>query len=366
MYPDLIFQLALTRIPLIGPVQARILSDQFETAEDIFKAKRSLLEKIEGIGTVRADKIRSFCDFKPCEQEIAFIEKHGIQPLFLKNTAYPQRLLNCFDPPTLLFYKGNADLNASKMIAIIGTRNCSDYGKQFVQTVSETLAQQGATVVSGLALGIDAAAHKSALKNNIPTIGVLAHAMDKIYPYTHKSLAQEMLSNNGGLLTEYPSGFGPERHHFPTRNRIVAGICDAVIVVETGLKGGSMITAEMAFSYNRDIFALPGRSTDTKSIGCNHLIKYQKALMITSGQDLVRMMNWDIQKPAAHVQRKLFVTLSEEEQKITEALEGKEQMHIDELYRSSGLSSSMAAAAILNLELQGIVASLPGKCYRLC
>ena len=366
MYPDLIFQLALARIPLIGPVQARILSDCFENAEAIFKAKRHLLEKIEGIGSVRAGNIRSFQDFRQFEKEIAFIEKNQITPLFLKDQAYPQRLLHCYDPPTLLFYKGKANLNASKMIAVIGTRNCSDYGKKFVQTLSETLAQQKATVVSGLALGIDAAAHKAALKNNHTTIGVLAHGLDKIYPYTHKSLANEMLMNNGGLLTEYSSGFGPERHHFPTRNRIVAGICDAVIVVETGLRGGSMITAEMAYSYNRDVLALPGRSTDAKSAGCNHLIKQQKAMMITGGEDLIRMMNWDIKKSTSQIQRTLFVTLTEDEQKIASALEGKEQMHIDELYRSSGLSSSMVAAAILSLELQGLVQALPGKCYRLC
>lgn len=366
MYPDLLYQLALTRIPLIGTAHAKILADHFENAEAIFKAKRLTLEKIEGIGPVRAEKIRSFRGFKEGEKEMVFLEKHGIAPLFLKDAKYPQRLLNCYDPPTVLFYKGKANLNASKIVAIIGTRNCSDYGKQFVQSLGETLAQQHVTVVSGLALGIDAAAHKTALKHHIPTVGVLAHGLDCIYPHNHKAMAKEMILNSGGLLTEYSSGTEPERHHFPTRNRIVAGMSDAVIVLETGVKGGSMITAEMAHGYNRDLLALPGRSTDTKSAGCNYLIKHQKAAMITAGEDLVRLMNWDIKKKHTHTQRKLFVELSNDEQKITDALNGKDQMHIDDIYRASGLSSSMAAAAMLNLELQGLVESLPGKCYRLC
>lgn len=364
MHSELLYQLALTQIPQIGAVQARILTHHFERASDIFKAKKSTLEKIEGIGKVRAENIRSFSAFASLEKEIKFIEKYNITPLFIKDADYPQRLLNCYDPPTLLFYRGTANLNTAKVIAIIGTRNCTDYGKHFVEELVVTLAQQNALVVSGLAYGIDAAAHKACIKHKAPTVGVLAHGLQTIYPTAHKALAKEMLAAGGGLLTEYTSETPPDRHHFPHRNRIVAGLCDATVVVETGIKGGSMITAEMAYNYNRDVFALPGRTTDAKSAGCNHLIKQQKAQLITCGNDLIQMMNWDLSPRQQPAQRQLFMDITPDEQKIVDALQQQER-HIDEIYRLSGLSSSHAAAAILQLELQGVVQALPGKYYRL-
>ncbi|HKO81943.1 MAG TPA: DNA-processing protein DprA, partial [Chitinophagaceae bacterium] len=223
MYPELFHQIALTLVPHIGPVQAKILLQQFDVA-DIFKAKKSALEKIEGIGTIRAESIKSFTDFSKAEEEIGFLEKYKIKPLFITHEDYPKRLLNCYDSPTLLYYKGEANLNASKIIAIIGTRSHTDYGKQITEKLVEELKEQDILVISGLAYGIDAIAHKMAVKNSLFTVGVLAHGLDLVYPAQHKGLAKEMVKVGGGLLTEFRSKSKPDKHNFPTRNRIVAGM----------------------------------------------------------------------------------------------------------------------------------------------
>jgi DNA processing protein len=245
---------------------------------------------IEGIGTIAANSIKHFADFKICEDEINFIEKSKIKPLFITDENYPQRILNCYDSPTLLYYKGNADLNAAKIISIVGTRSNSDYGKNVCDKIIEDLAEQNVLIISGLAFGIDTIAHKASLKNNLKTVGVMAHGLDKVYPAQNKTLAVDMLSQ-GGILTDFMSGTNPDRQNFPRRNRIVAGICDALIVIESSAKGGSLITAELANSYNKDVFAIPGRVNDSRSEGCNYLIKNNKALLITSADDLLHIMN---------------------------------------------------------------------------
>lgn len=367
MNSELIYQLSLTLIPNIGPVQAKILL-QHCNAEEIFHAKRTYLEKIEGIGTIRAASITSFKDFAKAEEEIKFIEKYKIKPLFITDKDYPKRLLNCYDSPTLLYYKGEADLNASKIVAIIGTRSHTDYAKQMTEKLVKDLAAQHITIVSGLAFGVDAIAHKAAVKNNLPTIGVLAHGLDQIYPVEHAGLAKEMIKHGGGLLTEFRSNIKPDKHNFPTRNRIVAGMSDATIVMETGIKGGSMITAELANGYNKDVFAIPGKLTDTKSAGCNYLIKNNKAMLLTDAEELVQVMNWEEKaksKKEKRSQRELFIELTPDEKIIVAILNEKETVHIDEINIKSGLSSSAVAAAILNLELQNVMVSLPGKLYRL-
>ncbi len=367
MSNELLYQLALTEVPNIGRVHAKILAQQFGSAEKVFKAKQQLLEKIEGIGEVRAKAIKAFNNFSKAEEEIKFIEKYKIKPLFLTNKDYPKRLLNCYDSPTLLFYKGEADLNASKIIAIIGTRNHTEYGKQQTEKLVKELSSQNILVVSGMAFGIDAIAHKVAYKNNLPTVGVLGHGLDQIYPPEHSNLAKDMLKHGGGLLTEFRSNTKPDKHNFPTRNRIVAGMSDATVVIETGEKGGSMITAELANGYNKDVFALPGRVTDNKSEGCNFLIRNNKAMLLTDAEELIEVMGWEekSQKSGVRIQKELFIELSKDERAIVDILKEKESVHIDELNIKSGLSSSTAAAAILNLELQGIVGSLPGKIYKL-
>jgi DNA processing protein len=369
MNKDLLYQIALTLIPNIGPVQAKILLQQFEPSE-IFKAKRSSLESMEGIGSIRANNIKDFDDFKTAEQEISFIEKYKITPLFITDDKYPKRLLNCYDSPILLYYRGEANLNASKIIAVIGTRSHTDYGRQLTEKLVADLAELDVTVVSGLAHGIDATAHKAALKNDLPTVGVLAHGLDQVYPPQHAGLAKDMIRQKGGLLTEFRSLTDPDKHNFPARNRIVAGMSDATIVVETGVKGGSMITAELANGYNKDVFAFPGKVGDSKSAGCNALIRNNKAVLITEAKEIVELLGWDDDRAnsgerRAKAQKELFIELSEEEKIIVEILKEKEAVHIDEINLKSGLSSSKVAAAILNLELQNVVFSLPGKMYSL-
>jgi DNA processing protein len=366
MNKDLLHQVALTLIPGIGPVQAKILIEHFGDAASIFSAKESPLKKIDGIGEVRAKSIKSFADFKTAEDEIKFIEKYKITPLFIADKNYPQRLLNCYDSPTLLYYKGTADLNNQKIVAVIGTRNNSDYGKQVTEKLMNELAPYNILVASGLAFGIDAIAHKTALKNHLPTVGVLAHGLDQIYPAQHASLAKDMVKTNGGLLTEFRSQTKPDKHNFPIRNRIVAGMSDAIVVVETGIKGGSMITAELANGYNKDVFAFPGKTTDPKSTGCNSLIKNNKAVLLSDTQDLLELMNWaDKPKSKGKKQKELFIQLNEYESMIVNLLKGKDAVHIDEINFRSNLNSSTVAAAILNLELQNVIVSLPGKLYQL-
>ena len=364
MANDLLFQVALTMVPNIGSVQAKILVEQFETAENVFKAKKKDLENIEGIGEIKAHCIKKFDNFSNAEDELKFVEKYKIQTLFLTDKNYPQRLLTCYDSPTLLYYRGNADLNHSKIVSIIGTRHNTDYGRSVTEELVEGLQALNVLVVSGLAYGIDAISHKAAIQNNLPTIGVLAHGLDKIYPSAHHALAKQMLYN-GGLLTEFRKDTLADKHNFPRRNRIVAGMADCTIVIETAVKGGSMITAELANGYNRDVFAFPGKITDTRSVGCNALIKNNKAILVTGAEDLVEQMGWVNKKRKAKPQRELFITLSNEQQIIIDLLKQKEVIHVDELYLKSGLNSSMVASTILGLEFENIVASLPGKMYKL-
>ncbi len=367
MSNDLLYQIALSLTSNIGPVQAKILVEQFGSAENIFKAKISQLKNTEGIGEIRAASIKNFDRFQEAEEEVKFIEKYNIQPLFISDEKYPKRLLNCYDSPELLYYKGNADLNTAKIVAVVGTRTHTEYGKQVTEKLLKDLASLNVLVVSGLAYGIDAIAHKAALKNNLPTVGVLAHGLDQIYPSHHSNLAKDMLKN-GGLLTEFRSRTNPDKHNFPTRNRIVAGMSDATIVIETGIKGGSMITAELANGYNKDVFAFPGKVTDNKSDGCNYLIKSNKAVLLTDAQELIELMGWEEKaksKKEEKKQKELFIELTKEEKIVVDILKEKETVHIDEINLRSNLSSSTVAAAILSLELQNVVSSLPGKLYSL-
>jgi DNA processing protein len=365
MPSELVYQMALTLTPHIGCVVAKKLVEHFGSAQAIYTAKESHLSLLEGIGSIRAKSIKAFSNFDRCEQELKFIEKNNIQPLFLNDAAYPQRLLQCYDSPTLLFYKGTANLNASKIISIIGTRNCTDYGKAFTDKITTELAAENVTIVSGMAYGIDTIAHKAAVKNSLSTVGVLAHGLGTLYPPENVQLARQMINDNGGLLTEFMSGTKPDKHNFPTRNRVVAAIADATIVVETDIRGGSMITAELANNYNRDVFAVPGKTTDAKSRGCNHLIRQNKAALLTSAQELLEMMNWQpLLDKKKNVQRQLFIELTKEEKLIFDLMNTVEQIQLDQLYLKSGLTSSAVAGALLSLELQNVVQSLPGKVYK--
>lgn len=364
MNNEMLYQIALTLIPNIGPVQAKQLIEHFGNAESIFKAKKKDLSAVDGIGEIRAKQIKDFNQFKDAEDEITFTEKHHIQCLFLTNNDYPKRLLHCYDAPTILYYRGNANLNNSKIISIIGTRNNTDYGKQVTEDLITEFIPYNVLIVSGLAYGIDAIAHKASIKNNVANVGVLAHGLDSIYPAQHKSLAKDILLN-GGLLTEFRKNTKADRYNFPQRNRIVAGMADATIVVETASKGGSMITAELAYNYNKDVFAIPGKIYDGKSSGCLKLIQQNKAILLSSTEQLIEEMGWQEKKKQPKKQRELFIELTEDEKTILQLINSKETISIDDIYLQSGLSSSSIASAILNLELQNIVLSLPGKMYRL-
>lgn len=365
MQKQLLYQVALTLVPHIGDVNAKTLIHHFENAEAIFKAPKKELERIDGIGTIRADSIKRFNDFKIAEKEIEFIQKFNIKPLFITDKEYPQRLLNCYDNPVLLYYKGTADLNTSKIVAIVGTRNNSEYGKIICEKLLEELAGEEVLVISGLAFGIDSIAHRAALKNELKTVGVLAHGLDRVYPSQNISLAKQMISS-GGLLTDFRSGTNPDRQNFPSRNRIAAGLSDCIVVVESGQKGGSIITAEIGNSYNKDVFAFPGRTNDLKSEGCNYLIKHNKAGMICDGNDLLEMMGWKkVASPNKKRQRELFLEFTPDEKILVDLLQAEEEIHIDQLYFKSNLSSSAVAQALLMLEMQGIISSLPGKLYKM-
>jgi DNA processing protein len=314
---------------------------------------------------VRANSIKKFDGFAQQEEEIKFIEKYKIKPLFLTADEYPKRLLHCYDPPTLLFYRGNANLNTSKIISIIGTRSNSDYRKMMIEKILASLAAHQPLIVSGLAYGIDAIAHKYSIKQELPTVAVMAHGLDKIYPSQHTSLAKEMIASGGGLLTEFRKETKPDRHNFPERNRIVAGICDATIVIETGIKGGSMITANLAYSYNRDVFAVPGKTTDSKSEGCNYLIQSNKAVLVRNGEDIITEMRWEEKNKKKTIQKQLFLDLTANEKIMVQLLQKQEQMHIDEINLQSNINSSAVAEALLMMEMNGLVKNLPGKIYKL-
>ncbi len=364
MQEELLYRLALTQVPELGPVHARLLVERFGNATAVFKAKKKELSAVEGIGEVRARQVKGWNDFSQVEKELLFLEQHCIQPLFMTDAAYPQRLLHCHDAPVLLYYRGMADLNNTKIISIIGTRNHTPYGKWVTEQLVQALQPLQPLIVSGLAFGIDAIAHKASLQQQLPTVGVLAHGFDTLYPMQHKALAREMLAQ-GGLLSEFKKNTKPDKHNFPRRNRIVAGMADATVVIETDVKGGSMITAGLACSYNRDVFAVPGKITDTKSTGCLQLIHQNKAILFTDGEQLIDIMGWQEKKKIMNKQRELFTNLSANEQKIITLLKEKECLHIDELSLQSGITTSAAAAAILNLEIQQLIYALPGKQYQL-
>ncbi|MDB5017696.1 MAG: hypothetical protein JWQ84_2528 [Mucilaginibacter sp.] len=362
---SLLHRVGLTFLKNIGPALAKSLVSYFGDAEHVFTASRSKLLKVPGIGEKTVSQLNFDEALKKAAEEIKYIEKNKIDVVFYTDNTYPKRLKNCNDSPVLLFSKGNANLNSQHIISIVGTRNATEYGKQLCRQLIEELKQYNILIVSGLALGIDVAAHKESLKLDVPTLGVLGHGLDRMYPSQHRLIAEKML-NNGGLLTEYPSGTIPDRENFPQRNRIVAGIADAIIVVEASVKGGALITAEIANSYNRDVFAFPGRIGDEYSEGCNFLIRNNKAALLTCAADLAYILGWEItdsSKPVVE-QFMLPIDLTAEERIIFDILQHhKAPIAIDDLTIKSSLTISQLAMNLLNMELRGYIRSLPGKTY---
>lgn len=365
MNSDLKFKIALTLIPNIGDILAKRLVAYCGSVEAVFKEKKGALEKIPGIGSFHADFVVNHRIFDRAEEEMLFIEKNTIQPLFYLDTNYPKRLTYCEDSPVMLYFKGYTDLNAEKIISVVGTREATEYGKKLCETFLADLAIHNVTIVSGLAYGIDICAHRAALDNKLPTVCALAHGLDRIYPAVHKQTAEKMLET-GGWLSDFTSNTNPNQENFPRRNRIVAGISDATIVIESKKSGGSLITADIANSYNRDVFAFPGRIDDVCSEGCNTIIKQNKAALIQSAADLVYILGWEqTKKSTAPQQKKLFLELTSDEEILVNALKEKESVTIDDLCFTSKLPMSKVSALLLTLEFSGIVRSFPGKAYRL-
>ena len=360
----LLYQIGITLIPGVGDINGRKLISYCGSVEAVFKEKKTALLKIPGIGSSTVNSIVSQSVLKRAEEEIVFIEKHRISPLFYLDKSFPRRLNHCADAPLMVYYKGNADLNSEKTVSIVGTRRSTDYGRHICNEIIEELATLDILVVSGLAYGIDTCAHKAALKNELNTIGVLAHGLDRLYPADNRNLAKEM-GKQGGLITEFLSNTNPERENFPKRNRIIAGLADATIVVESAARGGALITAGIANSYNRDVFAVPGKLHSKYSEGCNMLIKTNRAALMQSAADVILMMQWQPESKKPAKQRKLFVELTPDQEKIVEILKENEETHIDDIAIKSSFTGSKIAAVLLNLEFEGIVSSLPGKMYRL-
>ena len=363
MDKDLVYKIALTQIPGIGSVLAKNLIGYCGGVEPIFNKSISFLKKIPGVGDVLAGNIKGFSDFTKAEIECQFIVRNDIKPIFFLDANYPVRLKNIPDCPILLYVKGNGNLSPEKCIAIVGTRNMTAYGRQFINQLIDDMLPYNATIVSGLAYGVDVWAHKQCLKMGLNTYGVVAHGLDRIYPSVHANVATDMLAQKGAVITEFVSGTAPDRENFPKRNRIVAGMVDAVIVVESAISGGSLITAEIANQYNRDVLAVPGNIGAKYSAGCNYLIKSHKANVIEGIDDLVRLLNWDV-KIEKQTQRQLFVELTDNEQMILALIRENREMGIDQLMAHAGFSSSVLAMTLLELEMKNCITSLPGKRYQ--
>jgi DNA processing protein len=362
---ELLYQIGLTLIDGIGDVNAKALLAYCGSASEVFKQKRSKLRKIPGIGESLSGSVtEAKTVLKRAEQEIKFLEKYKITPLFFTDSNYPSRLKFCSDSPVLLYYKGSADLNAEKIVAVVGTRKPSQYGKEKTTELVKDLSDNNVLIVSGLAYGIDVWAHKTAIDNGLETVGVLGHGLDRIYPQAHDKIAKQMIKQ-GGLLTDFMSETNPDAVNFPKRNRIVAGLCDALVVVESKRTGGSLITATIANSYNKDVFAFPGQAGESLSEGCNGLIKRNRAALIENAEDLLEAMQWQEKEKSKNTSRQipLSVNLTDEEKIIMNLFVEKKQNHIEEICRATQLPVSKISALLFQLEFSNLIKSKPGKMY---
>ena len=362
-----LYQIALTQIKGVGVTLARNLMQAVGDEEAIFSGSTRKLESIPRISKRLIAEIRDKEVLNRAEKELLFIEKNNLKLHFFTLPDYPQRLTHCIDAPIVLYSKGNIDFNRTKMVSIVGTRNATDYGqrscREFIQRLGERFPD--IVIVSGLAYGIDICAHRAALQNNLSTVAVLAHGLDRIYPHTHRNTAVEMLEN-GALITEFMSETNPDKHNFVKRNRIVAGMADAVVVIESGEKGGSLITADIGNSYFREVFALPGRTTDKMSAGCNKLIFDNKAVLLRSADDFIAHMGWETHKKIAQPkQKELFLNLTDDEEKIFNALNGNDGKQVNTLAIELNTPVSELFFTLLELEMKNIIQALPGGVYKL-
>ncbi|MBK7939738.1 MAG: DNA-protecting protein DprA [Lewinellaceae bacterium] len=364
MPDNLQHQIALTLVPQVGAVTAKMLISYCGSAEAVFNTPKKDLLKIPGIGPATADALHKSGPLQSAEREMQFLEQHRISALFYTHERFPARLRQCYDSPALVYFKGSATdlLSARRIVAVVGTRQPTEYGKMVCEEIIEGLQAYNVLVVSGLAYGVDITAHRKAIALDMPNIGVLGHGLGNIYPSQHRSVALRMIEN-GGLLTEYTHDTKPDREHFPMRNRIIAGLCDALLVVETAATGGSMISAELAGQYERDIFAVPGRVRDPKSAGCNLLIKNNRARLVESAADLASSLRWEEAGKQITVQTQLFPDLSPAETVLLDIIREQPEIPIDRLTVAAKLPPGELASLILELEFKGIIRTLPGKRY---
>lgn len=357
-----LYEIALTFIKGVGPMRIKHLLATYKNAEAIFSLPKVDM-KVFGLGSISISGQAMSEALKRAEQEVVFNEKNGITSHFILENSYPYRLKECEDAPIILYQRGQANLNFGKFVAVVGTRNITHYGKELttnlITEIPKTLTD--ISIVSGLAYGVDSVAHKIAVKENINTIAVVAHGLDTLYPAPHRQLATRIVEQGGAIITEYPTKTNADAPNFVQRNRIIAGISDATVIVESAVKGGSLLTANAANTYNRDVFAFPGRADDKYSQGCNNLIKTYQAQLITNTADLLDIMGWTPSQKA--VQPSLFVELTDEEQRIVEALR-QEAIGTNELSRRLNIPIQKLVSMLVLLEFKGVIKSLPGNMYK--
>lgn len=360
---DLLYLLALQNVAKIGDITAKKLISHCGSAEAIFKEKKRNLLLIDGIGSTTISDVFGSYHFEAAEKELKYIKENDIECSYFMDNNYPEKLKHCIDGPILLFQSGNIDLKKQRIISIVGTRKITTYGIMFCEQLVEQLAIFNPVIVSGFAYGTDITAQKAALKHNLQTIGCLAHGLNQIYPAVHKKYVAD-IEKNGGFMTDFWSTSNPDRENFLKRNRIIAGLSEATIVIESAEKGGSLVTADIANSYNRDVFAVPGRTTDSQSIGCNNLIKFQKAHVLSNPLDVPYILNWELEdqkKPA--IQKQLFVELDEQEKVIFNYLKERDKEMLDIIAIECQIPIFKVAGILLNMELKGVIRPLPGKLF---
>jgi len=360
---DLLYTLALQNIPNIGDITAKRLISNCGSAEAVLKEKKQNLLKIDGIGSVTVSDLFKTHHLNEAEKEIIFIKNNAIKVSYFKDKDYPEKLKHCIDGPILLFQSGQINLEEQHIISIVGTRKITTSGIAFCEDLVEQLAVYNPIIISGFAYGTDITAHKAAIKHNLQTVACLAHGLNQIYPKVHKKYMADM-EKNGGFFSDFWSTDKFDKQNFLKRNRIIAGLSEATIVIESAEKGGSLVTADIAGSYNRDVFAVPGRTTDSQSIGCNNLIKHQRAHMLTTPLDVPYILNWQLEenkKPA--VQKQLFVELDATEKVIYSYLKDNEKQQLDIIALNCNLPIFKVSGTLLNMELKGVIRPLPGKLF---
>ncbi|MBT8210179.1 MAG: DNA-processing protein DprA [Eudoraea sp.] len=362
---ELLALLRLQCTPHIGDQTSKKLIAHCGSAAAVFRERKGLLMKLEGIGMRTVAELGNIQYQKAALKEFRFIIHNKLNWISFQDTAYPKYLKHCRDGPILLFTRGNFDLTNRRIISVVGTRSSTPHGNAFCEAFIEALVPLNPVIVSGFAYGIDIQVHKAAIKYGLPTLAILAHGLNRLYPRIHSRYASQLMQN-GGFITEFWSSSKPDRENFLKRNRIIAGISEATVLVESAERGGGLITADLAHGYNRDVFAVPGRIGDPYSQGCNHLIKVQKAHMLTSVADLVYVLGWELDMHKSRSrQQELFTTLDSSEQGIYCFLEANGKQLLDDIALSCRFPVSQTATLLFGMEMKGCIRSLPGKFYEI-